>query len=116
MVKICSEKYSDSDNEKYQAYFDIFPYSLSPFQKHAIEAIVEGNHVLVTAHTGSGKHFLRSLPFDILSDWGKRLFIRVLSKHFPIRNTMNLQINIRILNSDFLLEISRQILKQMFSL
>ena len=53
MVKICTAAYPD--NSKYESYFEWFPYPLSDFQKYAIEAIVEGHHVLVTAHTGSGK-------------------------------------------------------------
>ena len=52
MVFICSDKYNDSN---YTTYFELFPYELSSFQKYAIQGIVEGNHVLVTAHTGSGK-------------------------------------------------------------
>jgi superfamily II RNA helicase len=53
MVKICSNTYSE--NTKYNQLFEKYPYSLSSFQKYSIEAIVEGHHVLVTAHTGSGK-------------------------------------------------------------
>jgi len=63
MVKICSNDYPDE--EKYAAHFDTFAFPLSPFQKHAIEAIVTGNHVLVTAHTGSGKLFRPNSPFGI---------------------------------------------------
>jgi len=55
MVKICSTSYLKKDEEIYQEHFDMFPFPLSPFQKHSIEAIVTGNHILVTAHTGSGK-------------------------------------------------------------
>ena len=32
-----------------------FPFELSPFQQEAINALLNSNHVLVTAHTGSGK-------------------------------------------------------------
>lgn len=32
-----------------------FPFELSEFQTKAIQGILDGNHVLVTAHTGSGK-------------------------------------------------------------
>ena len=53
MVKICNEPYPV--DSKYNSYFEYYPYPLSDFQKYAIEAIVEGNHALVTAHTGSGK-------------------------------------------------------------
>ena len=53
MVFICSEPYPN--NSKYEQYFELYPYPLSDFQKWAIHAIIEGQHVLVTAHTGSGK-------------------------------------------------------------
>jgi hypothetical protein len=42
-------------NTEYNPYFENYSYELSDFQKHAIKAIVDGNHTLVTAHTGSGK-------------------------------------------------------------
>jgi superfamily II RNA helicase len=53
MVKLCNTPYPTEC--KYDEYFSIYPYPLSDFQKYAIEGIVEGHHVLVTAHTGSGK-------------------------------------------------------------
>jgi superfamily II RNA helicase len=53
MVKICNDNYPN--DSKYESYFESYPYQLSDFQKYAIEAIIEGQHVLVTAHTGSGK-------------------------------------------------------------
>lgn len=55
MVKICPTNYPVKNDEKYKKYFSKFPYPLSHFQKHSIESIIEGNHVLVTAATGSGK-------------------------------------------------------------
>jgi len=55
MVKICSNTYPVSNEVKYNKYFEKYPFPLSSFQKHAIESIVEGHHILVTAHTGSGK-------------------------------------------------------------
>ena len=66
MVKICTDTY-DKD-ATYQEHFDIFPYSLSPFQKYAIEGIVSGNHILVTAHTGSGK----TLPAEFAIQYFKQ--------------------------------------------
>lgn len=53
MVVICDKPYPS--NSKYESHFELYPYPLSDFQKYAIESIVDGNHVLVTAHTGSGK-------------------------------------------------------------
>ena len=55
MVKICSNAYPESDEATYSQYFEKYPFPLSSFQKYAIESIVEGHHILVTAHTGSGK-------------------------------------------------------------
>jgi superfamily II RNA helicase len=52
MVFTCPDSYN---NNEYDAYFSLFPFQLSPFQKWAIEGIIKKNHVLVTAHTGSGK-------------------------------------------------------------
>jgi superfamily II RNA helicase len=52
MVRICSALYIET---KYADEFAKYPYPLSDFQKYAIEGIIEGQHVLVTAHTGSGK-------------------------------------------------------------
>ena len=50
MVKICTEPY-DKPNEA----FDSWDFDLSDFQKYAIHAIQENKHVLITAHTASGK-------------------------------------------------------------
>ena len=66
MVKICIDKYND--NSKYSSYFDEYSFPLSDFQKYAIEAIVEGHHVLVTAHTGSGK----TLPAEFAINYFKK--------------------------------------------
>lgn len=64
MVKVCS--ITNYPNEsKYNEYFEQFQYPLHIFQKWAIECIIEGNHVLVTAPTGSGK----SLPAEFCLDY-----------------------------------------------
>jgi len=61
MVKICSTtEYPQENTQKYEEHFERFNYPLHIFQKWAIEGIVTGNHVLVTAPTGSGK----SLPAE----------------------------------------------------
>lgn len=92
MVKICSEKYSDENDEKYQNHFDMFSFPLSPFQKHAIEAIIEGNHVLVTAHTGSGKTLPAEFAIRHFFGMGKKIIytspIKALSnqKYYEFTN------------------------------
>ena len=58
MVKLCSTTYPSQNEENaylYKDYFNGFPYELNAFQKHSIEAIVNGHHVLVMAATGCGK-------------------------------------------------------------
>ena len=52
MVRICDKEYT---NDQYDQIFDKYPFPLSDFQKYAIEAIELDKHILVTAHTGSGK-------------------------------------------------------------
>ena len=71
MVKICSEKYPE--NTKYETYFKSYEFELSDFQKCAIEAIVEGHHVLVTAHTGSGKTLPAEFALNHFVEKKKRL-------------------------------------------
>jgi len=62
MVLICNEPYKKNDYDEHFARFD---FELSDFQKYAIEAIVEKQHCLVTAHTGSGK----TLPAEFAIYW-----------------------------------------------
>jgi len=65
MVKICSETYPAENEERFKEHFEMFPYGLSPFQKHSIEALVSGHHSLVLAHTGAGK----STPFEFAAEY-----------------------------------------------
>ena len=55
VVVVSTTQYSQELEQQYASYFALFNFPLSPFQKHAIQALLEGNHVLITAHTGSGK-------------------------------------------------------------
>ena len=55
MVIQCPNTYSATADAAFAAYHSMFPFELSPFQKWSIQAIVEGNHTLICAHTGSGK-------------------------------------------------------------
>lgn len=73
MVKICSITEYPNDNElKYKEYFDKFKHPLHIFQKWAIEGIVEGHHVLVTAPTGSGKSLPAEFALDFFHSIGKK--------------------------------------------
>jgi len=53
--------------------FARFPYPLSPFQKHAIYALLEGKSVLVTAHTGSGKTVPAEFAIQHFVEAGKKV-------------------------------------------
>ena len=53
MVIVCNTSFQEDST--FNSYFERYPYLLSSFQKHAIKGILENNHVLITAHTGSGK-------------------------------------------------------------
>lgn len=71
MVKICNDPYPS--NSKYDSHFELYPYPLSDFQKYAIEAIVEKQHVLVTAHTGSGKTLPAEFAIQHFTNQGKKV-------------------------------------------
>ena len=73
MVKICSNSYPSSNEETYSQYFDKYPFPLSSFQKFAIESIVEGNHILITAHTGSGKTLPAEFAIEYFASRGKKV-------------------------------------------
>ena len=115
MVKICSEPYfptsllspqfeglsvaslrstenCDPPPSVYQRHFDMFPYELSDFQKYAIEAIVEGQHVITAAPTGSGKTLSAEFAIQHFVAQQKRVFyttpIKALSnqKYYEFTN------------------------------
>jgi len=71
MVIICSEPYPN--DSKYNEYFDLFPHTLSDFQKYSIQAIVDGHHSLVTAHTGSGKSLPAEFAIQFFKGQGKKV-------------------------------------------
>ena len=73
MVKVCSlTNYSDENFSKFKEYFERFNYPLYTFQKWAIEGIVEGKHILVTAPTGSGKSLPAEFAIDFFNSKGKK--------------------------------------------
>ncbi len=72
MVKITDNNSYDNDNND-NNLFELFSFELSPFQKHAIRGIVDGNHVLVTAATGSGKTLPAEFAIQYFTKLGKRV-------------------------------------------
>jgi len=72
MVKICKSSYPKTSEEIFADHFNKYSYPLHDFQKYAIQAIVEGNHVLVTAPTGSGKTLPGEFSLDYFASKGKK--------------------------------------------
>ena len=89
MVYICNDKYTST---KYENEFEKYPFPLSDFQKFAIESIIEGQHCLVTAHTGSGKTLPGEFAIKHFTEKGKKVVytspIKALSnqKYFEFSN------------------------------
>jgi len=74
MVIICKTTFTEEDlyNEEYfTKYFNNL--SLSDFQKWAIKSIVDGDNVLITAHTGSGKTLPAEFAIQHLISKGKKV-------------------------------------------
>ena len=71
MVILCKDTFTQ--NELYKNHFDKFPFELSDFQKYSIQAILEGNHILVTAHTGSGKTLPAEFAIEHCVSQGKKV-------------------------------------------
>jgi antiviral helicase SKI2 len=71
MVKVCSYNYTIHDNT-YDEYFNQYMYPLYDFQKWAIKAIVDGNHTLICAPTGSGKTLPGEFALDYFFKKGKK--------------------------------------------
>jgi superfamily II RNA helicase len=71
MVVICNQSYPE--DSVFAKHFDNFSFPLSDFQKYAIHSIVEGNHVLVTAHTGSGKTLPAEFAIRYFANQGRKV-------------------------------------------
>ena len=72
MVKVCSYNYPKSDDTTYDEYFNQYSYPLHDFQKWAVKAIVDGDHVLVCAPTGSGKTMPGEFALQYFHSKGKK--------------------------------------------
>ena len=74
MVKVCSiTNYPHENEAKYNEHFEKFNYPLHIFQKWAIEGIIEGNHLLVCAPTGSGKTMPGEFAINYFHSKGKKI-------------------------------------------
>jgi superfamily II RNA helicase len=73
MVKLCSNIYPVENETLLSKYFEKYPFPLSSFQKWAIQSIVEENHILVTAHTGSGKTLPAEFAIEHFTKKGKKV-------------------------------------------
>jgi superfamily II RNA helicase len=73
MVILCKEQFSDV-SDKYSQYYNLFPnILLSDFQKWALKAIIDGDNVLITAHTGSGKTLPAEFAIKYFTDRKKKV-------------------------------------------
>ena len=91
MVIVCNDSFND--NKNYNEYFDYFSnFELSDFQKWAIKSIVDNDHILITAHTGSGKTLPAEFAIQYYVNQGKKVIytapIKALSntKLYDLRN------------------------------
>tara|TARA_B100000886_G_scaffold155391_2_gene105823 strand:- start:2069 stop:4549 length:2481 start_codon:yes stop_codon:yes gene_type:complete len=112
MVVICSNDYN---TVSYDKYHNQYSFELSPFQKHAIEAIVNGQHVLVTAHTGSGKTLPAEFAIEHFYQKGKKVIytspIKALSNQKYYEFTQKFpHINFGILTGDMKFNPEAQVL------
>ena len=99
MVKICDSVYINhnelsSKKDKpinYEQQFSEYPYELDHFQKYAVQAIEEGHHVLVTAHTGSGKSMPCEHAIRKFCASGKKVIYTSLLNLFLTKSSLNFQ-------------------------
>jgi superfamily II RNA helicase len=73
MVKVCSQTTYKNDDASFNTHFEQYPYELSIFQKYAIQGIVEGDHVLVCAPTGSGKSLPAEFAIEFFAKQGRKI-------------------------------------------
>ena len=74
MVLICKTAFTEEEiytEQYFKKYFHNL--ALSDFQKWAIKAIVDGDNVLITAHTGSGKTLPAEFAIQHLISKGKKV-------------------------------------------
>lgn len=72
MVKLCDSTYPTEEN-KYNHIFKTFPFEPDHFQKYGIHGLEEGKHILITAHTGSGKTLTAEYAIQKFASEGKKV-------------------------------------------
>ena len=72
MVKICPFSYPTENEIIYNIFYQQFKFPLHDFQKWAVESIVTGNHVLITAPTGTGKTVPAEFALNYFHSIGKK--------------------------------------------
>jgi superfamily II RNA helicase len=72
MVKVCAYNYPKLNEASFTNHYEKYSYPLHPFQKWSIQCIVERNHLLICAPTGSGKTMPAEFALDYLHSLGKK--------------------------------------------
>ena len=72
MVKICPFSYPTENETIYNIFYQQFKFPLHDFQKWAVESIITGNHVLITAPTGTGKTVPAEFALNYFHSIGKK--------------------------------------------
>ena len=91
-----------------------FPFKLSPFQETAINSLIDGKHVLITAHTGSGKTLPAEFAIKYFVEKGKKVIYTAPIKALSNQKYYEFQKNFPQFHLVFLLVILNSIQKQMF--
>mgnify|MGYP001377930798 CR=1 FL=1 len=86
-MKICNDAFN-AETPELASIFQRWPFVLSDFQKFAIDGILNGKHVIITAHTGNGK----TLPADFAISHFTRLGKKVIYTS-PIKALTNQKCN-----------------------
>jgi len=111
MVKICPKTWSNEDLPEFSHY----PYPLSDFQKYAIQGILQNQHILITAHTGSGKTLPAEFAIQHWTQKGKKVIytspIKALSnqKYFQFTQSYP-HISFGLLTGDIKINPTAQVL------
>lgn len=71
-MKICNNAF-DAETAELTEIFTRWPFPLSDFQKHAIDAILKKKHVIITAHTGNGKTLAADFAITHFTGIGKKV-------------------------------------------